>query len=413
MIMSSYARVVGRTGLAVSFLLVALAAPSLAQPAASMSNDDCLACHEDASLTRADGRPVTVDRAKFEGSIHGGLECVNCHVDLADTTDLPHPEKLAKVDCSMCHGDEVAHYQQSIHARARADDPNSPAATCTDCHGTHDILPSSDPASRTYHLNLPQTCERCHGNPDIIKRGHIAIGNVATLYNDSIHGQALTRSGLVVAPNCADCHGGHDILRASNPASKVYRANVPATCGRCHAGVQREFQESVHGEALASGNPTAPACADCHTAHNIQRTETVAWRLDVIRECGTCHVESIRTYRDTFHGQVTELGFARVAACADCHNAHRIFKPSDPRSSVAPANLVSTCQRCHAGANANFVKYDPHADKENRARNPFLYYTARFMKTLLIFVFGFFGLHTGLWFVGEMRERRRRRDESA
>jgi hypothetical protein len=106
---------------------------------------------------------------------------------------------------------------------------------------------------------------------------------------------------------------------------------------------------------------------------------------------------------------VTARGFTRVAACADCHTSHDIFPASDERSSVAPARLVSTCQRCHEGANENFVGFDPHADKENRARNPFLYFTGKFMKNLLLFVFGFFGLHTALWFVGEVRERRRAR----
>jgi len=407
MIMASNACVARRAGLAVPLLLLVLAAPVWAQPA-GLSNDDCLGCHSDTTLTRADGRSVAVDPEKFAASIHGGLECVNCHVDLAGVTELPHPEKLARVDCAMCHDGPPEQYAQSIHAQAREDNPESPAATCADCHGTHDILPSSDPASRTYHLNLPDTCGHCHGNPDIIKRGHIEIGDVVSLYVDSIHGRALTRSGLVVAPNCADCHGSHDIRRASNPGSRVYRTNVPATCGRCHEGVLHEFDQSVHGTALEAGNPTAPACPDCHTAHDIQRAETATWRLDVIRECGTCHVESIRTYRDTFHGQVTALGFTRVATCADCHTSHRIYAQTDVRSSVSPANLVSTCHRCHSGANTNFVEYDPHADKDNRSRNPFLYFTGRFMKSLLFFVFAFFGLHTGLWFVGEIRERRRR-----
>ncbi len=400
--MSTLKRLVS-TGLVVLALL-ALPASS---PAQSLSNDDCLACHADAGLTRADGSPVMVDPDRFAASIHGGFGCVDCHMDLADSVELPHPETLERVQCAMCHDEPVTEYTRGIHAEARAGDAASPAAACVDCHGTHDILPSADPESRTYHLNLPDTCGRCHGNPDIIARGHIEIGDVSSLYADSMHGRALTRSGLLVAPNCADCHGAHDIRRSNSPESRVYRTNVPATCGRCHEGVLREFDESVHGEALKGGNPTAPACQDCHTAHDIQRAETETWRLDVIRECGTCHTESIRTYRDTFHGQVTALGFTRVAACADCHTSHQIFPAGDERSSVAPTHLVSTCQRCHEGANANFVEFDPHADKENRARNPFLYFTGKFMKNLLLFVFGFFGLHTALWFVGEVRERRR------
>ncbi|MGE5815629.1 MAG: hypothetical protein ACM36C_14170, partial [Acidobacteriota bacterium] len=34
----------------------------------------------------------------------------------------------------------------------------------------------------------------------------------------------------------------------------------------------------------------------------------------------------------------------------------------------------------------------------DRARSPALYYAARFMDGLLVFVFAFFGVHTFLWF---------------
>src|SRR5208283_4783623 len=38
-----------------------------------------------------------------------------------------------------------------------------------------------------------------------------------------------------------ECHGVHLILPASNPKSKVARANLPATCGKCHLGVTASF----------------------------------------------------------------------------------------------------------------------------------------------------------------------------
>jgi len=148
-------------------------------------------------------------------------------------------------------------------------------------------------------------------------------------------------------------------------------------------------------------------CADCHTAHQIQRADVASWKLDTIRECGTCHVDKITTYRDTFHGQVTSLGFVRVAACSDCHGAHEIYGKDNPESMVAPARIVATCQKCHPTANANFAKYDPHADKHDAARNPVLYYAAGFMKWLLIGVFGVFGLHAALWFPRGFKERRK------
>ena len=129
----------------------------------------------------------------------------------------------------------------------------------------------------------------------------------------------------------------------------------------------------------------------------------------MIGQCGTCHADRITTFRDTFHGQVTNLGFRAVAGCADCHGAHEILPASDPRSPVSPQGLVQTCGKCHANANKNFVKYDPHANKRDRQRSPALYYTSHFMTVLLAGVFGFFGLHTTLWFGKELRVRRGRR----
>jgi nitrate/TMAO reductase-like tetraheme cytochrome c subunit len=378
------------------------AATALAQkPAApkAPTNDDCLACHGDASAAGANGRSVAVLPDKFGASVHGqsGIACVGCHADLATSADFPHAEKLAPVVCASCHDAAAALYDVSVHAEARRASRQSVAAACKDCHGTHEIRTSKDPDSQTYHLNLPATCGRCHGNADIIRRGRISIGNVVAQFQDSIHGQALIRSGLTVAPDCKDCHNAHDIRRRTDAASPVFRTTIPKTCGKCHEGVQRRYQNGVHGEALSKGRPDAPVCVSCHSAHQIQRTEGASWKTQVLAECGSCHPESKRTYRDTFHGQETQLGFMRVATCADCHGPHDIFPKRDVRSTVSAARVVATCRKCHPGASESFAKYDPHADRHNHARNPVLFYASKFMEALLIGVFAFFGIHTALW----------------
>jgi nitrate/TMAO reductase-like tetraheme cytochrome c subunit len=381
-------------------LSVALARSAPPAPPAP-TNDDCLACHDDTSLTAGDGRSVAVAAKTFAGSVHGPLGCTDCHADLAHA-ELPHAEKVAKVDCSGCHADPVTAYGKSIHAEARQAG-NAAAATCVDCHGKHDILASSDHASPTYALNLPNTCGKCHGDAKIIAAGNIKIGDVVAKYHDSIHGRALEKSGLVVSAKCTDCHGNHEIRRKSDPKSRVYRANVPSTCGTCHDGIKTLYAAGIHGAKLAQGDPKVPVCSDCHTAHAIKRTDADSWKLDVLAECGTCHVQSLRTYRDTFHGQVTSLGFTRVASCADCHGAHDIYPEKDPRSTVSSEHRAATCRKCHASAGASFAKYDPHADKRDAERNPPLYWTARFMQLLLGSVFVFFGLHTSLWFQRALR----------
>ena len=57
------------------------------------------------------------------------------------------------------------------------------------------------------------------------------------------------------------------------------------------------------------------------------------------------------------------------------------------------------CGRCHAGANASFVQYQPHANARNRKLNPALYYIRLFMNLLLTSVLTFFMLHTVLWLI--------------
>jgi hypothetical protein len=372
------------------------------------SSSDCLMCHGDASAMREDGTPVFVSQEVFEASVHGFFSCVDCHQDLAAADEWPHPQTLARVDCSMCHTEAVERYNVGVHATPLP--PGGEAATCVDCHGMHDMRYSADPESRTHHLRIAATCGRCHGAEDVRARlGRHA--DVAGPFADSIHGRALDRAGLIVAPTCSDCHNAHDVLRPTDPTSPVAAANVPSTCGTCHEGIERQFSAGVHGVMLEAG-VTAPACQTCHTAHAIPRGESHAWQLSVIGQCGTCHTDRVATFKDTFHGQVTALGGRMVAGCADCHGAHEILPASDPRSPIAPANLVQTCGTCHPNANENFVKYDPHADRRDRHRNPALYWTAQFMHLLLGGVFAFFGLHTTLWFAKEVRERRDRRREA-
>jgi cytochrome b subunit of formate dehydrogenase len=175
--------------------------------------------------------------------------------------------------------------------------------------------------------------------------------------------------------------------------------------------VRTIYDQSIHGQALKKGLPQAPICTDCHSAHQIQRVEVEAWKLGVVRECGTCHIERMKTYRDTFHGHVTSLGSAVGARCSDCHGSHDVLPPKDPRSSIHRKNIVTTCGKCHARATPSFTQYYAHADYRNREKYPILFYTDRFMVLLLLFTFALFGVHTFLWLPRSLRDRLNRRKE--
>lgn len=373
----------------------AAATPAYAQTAPT--NDDCQACHAEPTMTRANGSPVVVEPQAFTDSAHGFFSCVDCHADLATVTEFPHAEDLAPVDCAVCH-DAPELLSMSVHARAAPGAAGGPLQ-CADCHGPpHRIRPSRETDSRTHRENVVPTCAACHTT--IAPPGTRAGPAVAALFADSIHGQRL-QQGNADAPTCSSCHRSHDILTKTEPASPVHRLNVAETCGSCHMQPAQEFRDGIHGARLGEGHPDAPTCTSCHTAHGIRATDSDEWQISAVEQCGTCHREALTTYRDTFHGQVTALGFTPVAKCVDCHRPHRVVALTDPDSPVRGANLIATCQKCHPAANANFVKYQPHASKDDPERLPALYYAARFMNVLLIGTFSFFGLHSVLWFVRE------------
>ena len=357
---------------------------------------DCLVCHGDKGLQDPAGHSVYVDEKIKNASVHGSLACTDCH---AAIKSYPHPDQPQPVQCGNCHAEEHGGVVESVHARVVAQ-------PCLGCHGDpHGILPSSDPKSTVYPLNVPRTCGACHGNPDLAKR--YGLSNVYSLYMDSIHGFALTKDGLLVAATCSSCHGTHKILSHGNPLSRSHRNNVPSTCGSCHAGPKAEYFAGVHGKALAAGRPGAPVCIDCHMAHRISIVREASWQLRSAATCGNCHKERLATYRDTFHAQVSALGFVDAAHCWNCHGYHEILPASDPKSSVARINLQTTCGQCHTGATKSFVSYKPHANPHDQASDPILYYTARFMNLLMISVLGFFAAHTLLWFIRSVFDRGR------
>ena len=378
--------------LTLAILLVSV--PLLAQ---GLTTEDCLGCHNDPTLTKdVKGKPVSVsvDGKKFQASIHSAVGCPACH---SDVTAYPHEPLPKPVDCSGCHADQVKEYANSAHARARAKG-DTVAATCIDCHGKHDILPKSDPLSRTNHFNVPRTCANCHESQRATRAHPLPAAATIEGYFTSVHGKGTMEKGLIVSAICSDCHGAHSILPKSDPSSTISHQNVPRTCAKCHDGIFRQFEQSTHGQLWAANNPKGPVCVTCHTAHAVSPVESAAFRLNIPTGCETCHAKEAPTYRDSFHGQATALGYAASAKCSDCHTPHLNLPKNDPRSSVAPANLLKTCRKCHPNANARFASFQPHADPHNKAKSPQMYYVYNWgMKWLMLLVFGSFGLHTLLW----------------
>ncbi|MDE3053893.1 MAG: hypothetical protein KGJ70_08400 [Gemmatimonadota bacterium] len=384
------------------------AAPASAQRATGVV--ECRNCHANRDFLVGKAATLKGDSALYvtdsllHDSKHATLSCTSCHPAFAG--GYPHRDtSVVAVPCQSCHEKEGADYARSVHAPDAATGGSAPS--CVTCHGAHHVLAAADPRSPTYPLNVAGLCGGCHANAKIIGTyfgapDQAQARNAVPQYYKTVHGIAMTKAGLVVSATCNDCHGSHLILLPDSAQSTINRANSARTCGRCHAGVLATFDSSSHGQALRSGarTPTghsAPVCIDCHPAHQLVSASDPVWFRGVVKECGACHEEEYGTYFETYHGQVTELGFGITAKCSDCHTAHAMLPATDPKSSVYPTNLVATCAQCHPQANANFVKYQPHGDPRNRARYPLLFWTWLFMTTLLVSVFAFFGVHTLLW----------------
>ncbi|MCU0782997.1 MAG: cytochrome c3 family protein, partial [Verrucomicrobia bacterium] len=391
---------------ATSVLLLAGAlAPLAAEP---IKNSDCLQCHEDKTLTKtnAQGKEISlfVDAGLFSNSVHRASLCVNCHPDI--TGKHPDDEVPAKQpNCIGCHESQGDHeqaareYTTSIHGSSHTQGALA-AATCGDCHGNHAIIPVRNPGSPVFKLNLASTCAQCHANQAMAEKFHIKYPQVTAQYQDSIHGRALAR-GLVVAPSCGDCHGVHDIKRATIPGSPIAPENVAKTCGKCHLGVEQTYEASVHGQMSAKGHTNAPVCTTCHSAHEIELPKSGHFKSTSDQKCGKCHEGRLLHYRDTYHGKAMALGkpnvAADVAACYDCHGHHDVLPPSNQASRLSKTNILATCQQCHPGATAGFTEYRPHANPLDRKNYPLLHLVFVGMTGLLISVFTFFGLHTIVW----------------
>ncbi|NWG02783.1 MAG: cytochrome C [Syntrophaceae bacterium] len=241
----------------------------------------------------------------------------------------------------------------------------------------------------------PVKCQRCHDEE-------------ALEFNPSVHSLNEVQ--------CIDCHANiHDLA-----AWKGDKKLLIETCTTCHP--DEGYSESVHGKGALGGNPDSPDCTDCHgqnkSIHNIPILKGKASREFHTEACNKCHANkkmmkrnkvfpiATQTYYESYHGKIEELGYPRlVAGCSDCHRAHDVLPPDNPKSSISPQHLVETCKKCHSKADANFVKFDTHANYKN-PKKPIFYWTFLFMHTLLATVFGAFWFHTFLWWRKDFWEQR-------
>ncbi len=437
------------------FLLGSQGANAAVPEETPTSDEECLSCHSE------------VDPAPLARSAHKTLTCAECHVG---TTEAPHEEILppvpcqkchakasrvfatsvhapadAEVECQSCHGghevkpaaklaavpcrdchDSVARaYLGSVHARALAKGIQD-AALCYDCHGkAHRLRSHLDSASPTFHARMAETCGHCHADRALVERRRIPIPHAYQLYQKSVHARAVAAGKP--AATCNDCHESHDLRRANDPRSSIYRENIPRTCGNCHRKEAMAYRETVHGVAMANGVTKSPVCTDCHGEHSIAAARDPTSRVSVAavsKTCSNCHEAQginekygipggrLETYAESFHGLAVRGGSKLAANCASCHGVHDIRSSQDPKSAIYPDNLPATCGKCHPGAGENFAKGRVHVSVTAR-EEPILFYVRTFYLLLIAVTVCGMSFHNGLDFFRKLRREYRRRAGAA
>ena len=239
-------------------------------------------------------------------------------------------------------------FANSVHSKLR----------CKSCHVGLDEIPHTDikkvDCSQKCHIEEPSTSKEF---------SHI---NMIKKYEAGVHGKGT----------------------AENP--KPFPEDLP-TCKYCHNNRMYNPYSGKWGKSAALSNETMARCRGCHTeilwtqrfyAHFTHRMARRRSQLAIVALCTSCHedqkkmarhgLESIETYKDTFHWSQVKYGVEGAPDCISCHvprgySTHFIRPKTDPTSPVNMANRVKTCsnqggqQTCHPDATLEFASGRVHA----------------------------------------------------
>jgi hypothetical protein len=253
-------------------------------------------------------------------------------------------------------------------------------------------------SAREYRFRDTENCMLCHSYPTIgsfDEAGEKRIFYISgTDFSSSVHGVL----------NCTDCHQGlsripHTGVKKVDCSIKCHLHDPSPKKEASHADVVEMYKISVHGSGpKLDPKPfpeDLPGCTYCHDNRDsylkgdLREGEGIATgnsrhlrsQIDVVNLCASCHgdedkmarhgLESIRTYKDTFHWQALKYGVKNAPDCISCHvpsghSAHAIPPGTDLQSPVHMSNRLNTCsvggggQSCHPEATHAFAEGRVH-----------------------------------------------------
>jgi cytochrome b subunit of formate dehydrogenase len=259
--------------------------------------------------------------------------------------------------------------------------PAQDNSNCLECHADPEltgtfagedisVFVAEDDYAASVHSDM--ACAECHADLDPTKRRHSTRKDLelvdcsgchrpeANAHKRSLHGAAAA-SGDPMAPVCADCHGKHDILSASDHNAPTAVMNVPLLCGSCHRegspvsrtheisqdNILQNYSMSIHGEGLFRQGLTVTAvCTSCHTSHDIRPHTDPRSSIhadNVAATCTACHGQIEQVHRKVIDGHLWIEDPSKIPTCVDCHAPHEI------RNVFYPDGLANKdCLTCHA-----------------------------------------------------------------
>ncbi len=357
----------------------------------------CINCHGNHDIVRVK------DPRSPVAPLNVPLVCGQCH---REGTPVQRNRNIAEHNI-------LENYSESIHGEGLLRRGLVVAPNCASCHTAHNILPHTDPKSSIARRNIAATCTKCHAMIEQVhrrtirgelweKEAHVlpacvdchqphkvrkvfytqgmADADCLRCHADerlkSRDGRSMYVSAAEAAASrhsktaCSQCHSEVNVSRVRPCETIVNKVD----CGKCHEAVGQEFQRSRHGQLLAKNDPNAPSCKECHGTHRVlgrQNPESLTFATNIPSLCARCHREGqkaavrytgtqheiIQHYTESIHGKgLLKSGLTVTATCTNCHTAHRELPRSDPDSTVNPANLPSTCGKCHHGIQEQFVQ---------------------------------------------------------
>lgn len=184
--------------------------------------------------------------------------------------------------------------------------------------------------------------------------------------NINIYDERRFKRYMSNVETCLTCHGSYNpvVRRPNDPRHSLWinselfmqSAHAMLGCQACHTNID------AFGHRAGAVNLAERSCLPCHEPEEDTSRQSIAEGLVEMQEtvgidynftvaltaCIKCHPGQYEEYRESAHGvSVFEHQNKGAPFCIECHGIHYIL-PADHRlSQTNPANIPSTCLRCH------------------------------------------------------------------